>query len=1194
MTNHTKRVWRPRVELRLRGDRPFRRTRVRPLLEQFEDRTLLSTFSVTNTADNGNNTNPILGSLRAAIIAANADTDPNGSVINFDIPWADPGHVYYVDDGTAGTVSRGDVAPIPTTATDGTTPITSDAQLADPSLVGAGHTIDPDWAHSWYTFPVTAALPDLTNQVTVNGYSQPGSSPNDLAQGDDAVIKVEIDGSGINGPRGTGLSLAHPGSSVYGLAVNGFSFGPSSPLVGIGLGADSAATGCFVGTDVSGTVALGNDIGIDMSPGSVAGGAAPAARDVISGNRVFGVGSSSEYMTGLQVLGDFIGTDASGTRAIGNTVGVHVIAGTSATVGGTAPGSGNVISGNVDGIDDFAGTATIQGNLIGTNASGTAALGNSSIGISYYANNGGTIGGTAPGAGNVISAGANAFGVFLSGDGGVVVQGNDFGTDKTGTHDLQPGFAGADIAVGSDDNLIGGTTPAARNIISGSGAGVRIAAPGGVTSVSGNVVEGNYIGTDVSGEYLLGNFAFRSGISLGSGAIDNVIGGTTPGAGNLISASNGFGVWISRNGAGGLLPSGNIVEGNVIGLDATGTRALGNNAIGIVAEEGANTIGGSAPGAGNVISGNIQFGVAVGDPTGGGDPTGEDSLATETVVEGNRIGTDATGTKAVPNGVGVWLNHFTTGVTIGGTAPGAGNLISGNSSWGIQFTWNSDNDTVQGNLVGTDVTGTQPLGNGGGVDLELGSTDNLVGGTAVGAGNVIANSTTSAGVLVGELAGDPGTGNTIQGNSIFANASLGIDLGGDGVTLNDSHAGQPGPNGWQNFPVIASAYAGTLSITIGTFHSTPSTTFALDFYANAAADPSGYGQGQRWLGTTTVTTDSSGNASFTAQGLSASVAGEWISATATGPSGTSEFSLDAQAAPLPPSSLSGVVFADFNNDGQVDFGEHGIPGVPITVTGTDFLGNPVNLSQTTDSAGTYVFLNLRPGTYTITETQQPTGYTPGIVTAGTGGGSVSGFQITVSLPAGVDAMNNNYGEQPVATGGVRNDQTASIGFWNNKRGQALIKALNGGVGSTQLGNWLAATFPHIFGSGAGSDDLAGDNNAAVADFFQKEFVIHGVKLDAQVLATALSVYVTNAALDNTGVGSQYDFIVSGNGVGTATFNVGNNGAAFGVANCTKVTVMDLLFAVDSQAVNGVLYNGDKAKREAANDVFSELNEGGDD
>src|SRR5207248_2054855 len=140
--------------------------------------------------------------------------------------------------------------------------------------------------------------------------------------------------------------------------------------------------------------------------------------------------------------------------------------------------------------------------------------------------------------------------------------------------------------------------------------------------------------------------------------------------------------------------------------------------------------------------------------------------------------------------------------------------------------------------------------------------------------------------------------------------------------------------------------------------------------------------------------------------------------------------------------------------------------------------------------------------------------------------------------------------------------------------------------------WLAATFPHMFGQYSGSNNLTGKTNASVASFFQSRFVVKDQKLDAQVLATALAVYVTDGTLDNTGVGTQYGFLVGGNGVATATFNVGGNGAAFGVADNTSMTVMDLLLAADAQAVNGVLYNGDKTRRDKANNVFSAINQAG--
>jgi uncharacterized delta-60 repeat protein len=292
------------------------------------------------------------------------------------------------------------------------------------------------------------------------------------------------------------------------------------------------------------------------------------------------------------------------------------------------------------------------------------------------------------------------------------------------------------------------------------------------------------------------------------------------------------------------------------------------------------------------------------------------------------------------------------------------------------------------------------------------------------------------------------------------------------------------------------------------------------------------------------------------------------------------------------SSLSGLVWEDFNDDGQVDFGENGIDGVTITLTGTDFLGNAVNLSQPTSGGGAYAFLNLLPGRYTLTETQ-PAGYTQGIDSLGTAGGSLVGTdQFSVGLDWGIAGTNYNYGERPPAGSGVKHGQTAGIGFWNNKNGQALINALNGGSTSTQLANWLAATLPNTFGAHAGSNNLTGKTNADVAALFQSDFVQKGVKLDAQLLATALSVYATNATLDPTKVAASYGFTVSGDGAGTATANVGSNGDAFGVANNSALTLMDLLLAADAQAVNGVLYGGNAARRNEANAVFSAVNQAG--
>src|SRR5205085_11750476 len=159
----------------------------------------------------------------------------------------------------------------------------------------------------------------------------------------------------------------------------------------------------------------------------------------------------------------------------------------------------------------------------------------------------------------------------------------------------------------------------------------------------------------------------------------------------------------------------------------------------------------------------------------------------------------------------------------------------------------------------------------------------------------------------------------------------------------------------------------------------------------------------------------------------------------------------------------------------------------------------------------------------------------------------------------------------------------------------LIKSFNSGPTTTQLARWLAATLPHRFGVAAGGNALVPADgtyfsNAEIAARFQQDFLQKGVKLDAQLLATALNVYVTNATLDSTKVAASYGFTVRGDGVGTATVNVGSSGDAFGVANNSVLTVMDLLLDANAQAVGGVLYNGNATKRNEANTVFGAGNQ----
>lgn len=173
--------------------------------------------------------------------------------------------------------------------------------------------------------------------------------------------------------------------------------------------------------------------------------------------------------------------------------------------------------------------------------------------------------------------------------------------------------------------------------------------------------------------------------------------------------------------------------------------------------------------------------------------------------------------------------------------------------------------------------------------------------------------------------------------------------------------------------------------------------------------------------------------------------------------------------------------------------------------------------------------------------------------------------------------------------------TATIGFWHNKNGQALINSLNGGPSATNLGNWIATNFPNMFGV------LAGMTNAQVASYYTNQFLVKGQKLNAQVLGTIFATYVTDSDLaGNAAV--KYGFNVNEIGVGGALINVKSNGAAFGLANNTVTSVLDLLYRADDRANNGLLWDLDannlidsteQAYRNMANEVFSRINEQGD-
>lgn len=552
------------------------------------------------------------------------------------------------------------------------------------------------------TITLLSVLPDITDSVTIDAYTQSGASPNTLAVGDNAVLTIVLNGN----TQSVGLLLQSgaSGSTVRGLVINNLL--PSNG-VGIDVRADNVAIeGNFIGTDAAGAAAVPTGLGILINGGSNTriGGTAPAQRNLISGTFVLstsaGIGIDVQLGGGGTLIeGNYIGTNAAGTAALGNAIGILVnpIGATTigdVTIGGTAAGAGNVISGQVtdagikleSSTTGAIGAVTIQGNIIGLDASGTASLPN--------------------GGGGVISTGVGTRGV----------------------------------------TLVGGTTAAARNVISG------------------------------------GPTVIKSGIS------------------NSLDTSL-------------------VIQGNYIGTDITGTVALGNGANGI--DSGGTgsfvAIGGSAAGAGNVISGNSRDGI--------------DIFSGSATILGNLIGLTAGGGAPLTNGVtGVFASRST--VTIGGTGAGEANRV-----------------VHAANFPGIDVEN---------------------------------NLSTSFPV-------------TIRGNSITADGvgtALGIDLNGAfAVQPNDPCDTDTGPNDLQNFPVITSAVISAGTVTIGgTLNSTASATFALDFFSNVACNPLGNGEGLTYLGSTPATTAPNCNGTFNVV-LPIPAGQTIITATATDPNGnTSEFS----------------------------------------------------------------------------------------------------------------------------------------------------------------------------------------------------------------------------------------------------------------------------------------------------------------
>jgi len=570
-----------------------------------------------------------------------------------------------------------------------------------------------------------------------------GTDPSGTVDLGNRASGLRIAGSHFNavGTNGDGVDDAQERNVISGNTLSGIVLTNAS---------DNIIAGNYIGVDATGTTSMQNgNLGVWLTEGSTHnligtngdGVSDTIERNVISGNRFQGIGIFQQGTNANRVAGNFIGADATGTSAVGNgNNGIWVNDGPRFTLVGT-DGDGqrddaerNVISGNAfSAVTISAGSNqnAVAGNYLGTDVTGMLAIPNGEQGVHIIDSAANRIGTNGDGVSDAIElnviSGNSIHGVRIIGAASVsnTVAGNLIGTDASGKQRLGNGATGVLIRSGASETRIGTNGDGLsdlteRNIISANGTEGVLLLDGGTNN---NVVAGNLIGMDITGTVRMGNGL--QGLEIRGGASGNRVG--TDGDGladererNVISANGGSGVQIADS------PN-NIVAGNYIGMDITGTRDFGTDnrgvLIGGILSRG-NRIGTNGDGIAdaterNVISGNDSAGVEL-------------DGASNNIVAGNFIGTDATGKVVLGNGGGgVLLNNGAQGNTIGGGLPAARNVISGNHGSGVVVTGSgTSNNVVAGNSIGLALDGS-PLGNAlHGVVISSFAQGNLVGTTS--------------------------------------------------------------------------------------------------------------------------------------------------------------------------------------------------------------------------------------------------------------------------------------------------------------------------------------------------------------------------------------------------------------------------------------------------------------------------------
>jgi titin len=932
---------------------------LRPHVEGVERRLLLTTYVVDSTSDT-----PVAGhlTLREAITDTNAHPGPNS--ISFNLPAANvPGVVDY------------------------------------DSLF-----------QNWIFQPATP-LPTITNELFVDGYSQNVPGPQ---AGTSEVQSLSITGA----PAAGTFTLTFEGQTTAPLpsdASAGLIQSALQALSTIGAGnvvtsggplPNNPVTLTFQGSLADKPLPLVTANGASLPPGStvttvtttqgVQPGAFSTPNFIPSKGQTGAVvhvvldGSKSAGAAGLTIATSYC--EIRGLVIDGFGVGVHI-------VGPNA--QGNLIQGNF--IGKYIGYAITGGTeLLGT--------GNAQEGVLIESPTNNTVGGPVPEDLNSIMGNGLQGIVLATGAEGCQVVNNDIGvaqvTDLSGVPTFYVAGNGKEgILVESSSNAIGWSRPGSGNIIAANGsAAIRVV---GVLATS-NRIEGNDIGGSPPGLPINGGGVFGNngdGIAI-EDAPHTQIGAGSDATRNVITGNLGAGIRVT-----GTTAVGTIIEGNFIGTqpytdldNVTSRRAQPNALEGVALFTENNTVGGTAAGAGNVISGNLRgvllsgagasgnlvAGNFIGTDVNGIDdlgnaqegvridgaanntiggtspPTGTTpsgvlgtlnvisgnnvgvlvigTSATGNLIEGNYIGTDIHGSAAISNAQeGVRIDGALNN-TVGGAIAGASNVISGNH-WGLTITGGTaTGNVVQSNLVGTDPSATLNVNNEvDGILVTSSAADNAIGGLAPGAGNIVAFNVID-GVRI-ETAGS--IHNAILSDRIFSNGGLGIDLVKPPV-------GPGGPNNLQPAPVLtllASTPEG--AVVSGSLTAAANTLFRIQFFVDAPGDVLHDGQ---LVGATTVTTDGQGHGTFTASIPAPLPQGAGVRATATDPQGdTSEFSAPIHEA------IGTVQFATANLTVNA-----GAPSATLAVTRTGGSGGQFQVNFATQDGTAIAGTDYQSTTGTLT------------------------------------------------------------------------------------------------------------------------------------------------------------------------------------------------------------------------------------